>query len=353
MTDTTAVDTTAMDTSAVNTTAVEADLIVVGGGPAGCAAVVMAAGLGMRSVLVDPGEALCRTLERIPVVGNVLGFSTGPALAAAITADVARSGLCRVELGRRAVRIGAYEDGVEVTAVPTGASGSGLLLTAPYAVVATGVGPLRPEDVGWIDGREGLVLPPLWEADPAALTGRTALVLGADRPLGTLLRAHPGLESRFVVACPPGDAYKAEEIAQDPRVELVPVRHLTLVPPSPGDPPVLGEPPVPEASLTAEAPLTAEVLTVEGDRRTLTCHRGFRNLGSGPTPPGGDLSADASGYCPPSRQHPRVFTAGDLRSARFQRIATAMGSGSEAALGAYYASRDLPTEVTDDASPRA
>ncbi|MGO4748467.1 pyridine nucleotide-disulfide oxidoreductase [Streptomyces sp. 2MCAF27] len=340
-------DTSAVNTTAVNTTAVEADLIVVGGGPAGCAAVVMAAGLGMRSVLVEPGEALCRTLERIPVLGNVLGFSTGPALAAAITADVARSGLCRVELGRRAVRIGAYEDRVEVTAVPTEASGSGLLLTAPYTVVATGVGPLRPEDVGWIDGREGLALPPLWEADPAALTGRTALVLGADRPLGTLLRAHPGLASRFVVACPPGDAYKAEEIAQDPRAELVPVRHLTLVPPSPG------EPPVPEAPLTAEMPLTAEVLTVEGDRRTLTCHLGFRNLGSGPTPPGGDLSADASGYCPPSRQHPRVFTAGDLRSARFQRIATAMGSGSEAALGAYYASRDLPTEVTDEVPPRA
>ncbi|MGY0059108.1 pyridine nucleotide-disulfide oxidoreductase [Streptomyces sp. LZ34] len=331
----------------------EADLIVVGGGPAGCAAVVMAAGLGIRSVLVESDEALCRALERIPVLGNVLGFSTGPALAAAITADVARCDLCRVVVGRRAVRIGAYEDRVEVTTVPAKASGSGLLLTAPYAVVATGVGPLRLEDAGWIDGQEGLALPPLWEANPATLTGRTALVLGADRPLGTYLRAHPGLESRFVVACPPGDAYKAEEIDQDPRVELVPVRHLTLARPS------SEEPTVPEASLTAEAPsvpgepLTAEVLTAEGDRRTLTGHRGFRNLGSGPTPPAGDLSPDASGYCPPSRQHPRVFTAGDLRSARFQRIATAMGSGSEAALGAYYASRGLPTEVTDDVPPRA
>ncbi|MDX3226181.1 pyridine nucleotide-disulfide oxidoreductase [Streptomyces sp. ME19-01-6] len=335
------------ETSAVDAVGGEADLIVVGGGPAGCAAVVMAAGLGMRSVLVESDEALCRALERIPVLGNVLGFSTGPALAAAITADVGRCDLCRVELGRRAVRIGAHADRVEVATVPARASGPGLLLTAPYAVVATGVGPLRLEDAGWIDGHEGLALPPLWEADPAALTGRTALVLGADRPLGTYLRAHPGLESRFVVACPPGDAYKAEEVAQDPRVELVPVRHLTLAPPS------SGQLRVPETPLSAESPLTAEVLTVEGDRRTLTGHRGFRNLGSGPMPPGGDLSAEASGYCPPSHQHPRVFTAGDLRSARFQRIATAMGSGSEAALGAYYASRGLPTEVTDDVPPRA
>ncbi|MES4900986.1 MULTISPECIES: pyridine nucleotide-disulfide oxidoreductase [unclassified Streptomyces] len=338
-------DAATMDVAAVEAAAVEADLIVVGGGPAGCAAVVMAAGLGMRSVLIESDESLCRGLERVAVLGNVLGFATGPALAAAIRADVARSDLCRVELGRRAVRIGAHEDRVEVTTVPAEAPGSALLLTAPYAVVATGVGPLRLEDAGWIDGRQGLVLPPLWEADPAALSGRTALVLGADRPLGTFLRAHPDLESRFVVACPPGDAYKAEEIAQDPRVELVPVRRLTLASPPPEEQP--GEPP------TADAPLTAEVVTVDGERRTLTGHLGFRNLGSGPTPPGGDLSTDSSGYCPPSRQHPRVFTAGDLRSARFQRIATAMGSGSEAALGAYYASRGLPTVVTDDVPPRA
>ncbi|MDT0545967.1 FAD-dependent oxidoreductase [Streptomyces lonegramiae] len=330
------------ETETETETTMDADLIVVGGGPAGCAAVVMAAGLGIRSVLVESDESLCRALERVPVLSNVIGFATGPALAAAIRADVARSGLCRAELGRRAVRIDAHEDRVEVATVPAGAAtGPGLLLTAPYAVVATGVGPLRPEDAGWIGGHRGLELPPLWEADPAALAGRSALVLGADRPLGTYLRAHPGLESRFVVACPPGDAYKAEEIAQDPRVELVPVRHLTLMLPAPGEPP------------SSEAPVMAEALTMEGERRPLTGHRGFRNLGSGPTPPGGDLSADASGYCPPALQHPRVFTAGDLRSARFQRIATAMGSGSEAALGAYYASRGLPTEVTDDVPPHA
>lgn len=329
----------------------DADLIVVGGGPAGCAAAVMAAGVGMRSVLVESDGALCRVLERIPVVGNVLGFSAGPALAAAIRADVADRDLCRVELGLRVVRIDAHEDRVEVTTEPAKGTGSGpsapvpSRLTAPYAVVATGVGPLRPQDAGWIDGGRGLEAPPLWEADPAALAGRTALVLGADRPLGTYLRAHPGLESRFVVACPPGDAYKAEEIADDPRVELVPVRRLTLVPPSPGPATSPGDPVATRAPVTARARVTAEVLTVEGDRRTLTGDRAFRNLGSGPVAPGGDLFADASGYCPPSRQHPRVFTAGDLRSARFQRIATAMGSGSEAALGAYYASRGLPTRV--------
>ena len=37
------------------------------------------------------------------------------------------------------------------------------------------------------------------------------------------------------------------------------------------------------------------------------------------------------------RSSPRIRTAGDLRAAQFQRIATGQGSGAEAVLAAYYA----------------
>ncbi|MET8178526.1 FAD-dependent oxidoreductase [Streptomyces sp. NPDC005336] len=306
----------------------DTDLLIIGGGPAGCAAAVMAASLEMRSVLIESDDALCGALRRIPVVGNVLGFTSGPGLAAAIEADVARCDPCRVSLGRRATRVDAFDDRVEVTVEPARAHAS--RLTAPHAVVATGVGPLGPEDVGWLSGAEGRALSPLWEADPAELADRTVLVLGADRPLGTLARAHPELTTRLLVAYPPEDAYKTEEIRRDSRVEPVAVRRLEFGSSSAAAPP---------------APITAEVLTVEGERRTLTAEIAFLNLGSAPAPPGGAVAVDPSGYCPPARQHPRVFTAGDLRSARFQRIATAMGSGGEAALGAYYASRGLPTDI--------
>ncbi|MFE5123168.1 FAD-dependent oxidoreductase [Streptomyces sp. NPDC056669] len=307
----------------------DTDLLIVGGGPAGCAAAVMAASVGMRSVLIESGDAVCGSLRRIPVVSNVLAVANGPDLAAAIEADLARCDLCRVELGSRATLIDAFDDRVEVTVEPVAPMGSvrgrGARLTAPYAVVATGVGPLDPEGAGWLGGVAGRALPPLWEADPAAIDGRTVLVLGADRPLGTVARAHPELRTRFVVAYPPEDAYKTEEIRRDSRVELVAVRRLELGPSS--------------------APVNAEVRTVEGERRVLTADLVFLNLGSAPAPPAGAVAADRSGYCPPGSQHPRVFTAGDLRSVRFQRITTAMGSGGEAALGAYYASRGLPTET--------
>ncbi|MGP3944859.1 FAD-dependent oxidoreductase [Streptomyces sp. 6N106] len=307
----------------------DTDLLIVGGGPAGCAAAVMAASVGMRSVLIESGDAVCGALRRIPVVSNVLGATNGPDLAAAIEADLARCDLCRVELGSRATLIDAFDDRVEVTVEPLApvgsARGRGARLTAPYVVVATGVGPLGPEGAGWLGGVAGRALPPLWEADPAAIDGRTVLVLGADRPLGTVARAHPELRTRFVVAYPPEDAYKSEEIRRDSRVELVAVRRLEFGPSS--------------------APVTAEVRTVEGERRVLTADLAFLNLGSAPAPPAGAVATDRSGYCPPGLQHPRVFTAGDLRSVRFQRITTALGSGGEAALGAYYASRGLPTRT--------
>ncbi|NEE06615.1 FAD-dependent oxidoreductase, partial [Streptomyces sp. SID7499] len=35
-------------------TPLDTDLIIIGGGPAGCAAARMAAGVGMRSILVEP-----------------------------------------------------------------------------------------------------------------------------------------------------------------------------------------------------------------------------------------------------------------------------------------------------------
>ncbi|MFJ7631589.1 NAD(P)/FAD-dependent oxidoreductase [Streptomyces sp. NPDC097595] len=286
----------------------DTDLLVIGGGPAGCAAVRMAAGVGLRTVLVEPGR-LCRNLYRIPALDNVLGGHTsGPALADAITAEVMGTGLCRLELGCYVNELRAGDDHVAVT-LDTGAR-----FTAPYAVVATGVGPLQPRDVPWITAPDGLTLPPLWQA--GAEEGRTLLVLGGDRPTGTFLRAHQDTGTRLLVAYPAADAYKTDEIRDDPRVTLVPVEHLTLSG-------------------------AAEVTAPEDLRRTLAADAVFLSLGSAPAAPPGDLVRGPDGYCAPADQHPRVLVAGDLRSARYQRIMTAFGSGSEAALHAYYAGRDL------------
>ncbi|MFD7721794.1 FAD-dependent oxidoreductase, partial [Streptomyces sp. NPDC059814] len=180
----------------------DTDLITIGGGPAGCAAARMAASVGMRSILIEP-DRLCRNLYRIPALNNVLGgYTSGPELADSIVAELKSTELCRLELGRRVTELRADGDQVTVT-IDTGAR-----LTAPYAVVATGVGPLQPRDVTWITAPDGLTLPPLWQADADDAQGRTLLVLGGDRPIGTFLRANPTTDTRLLVAYPAADAYK-------------------------------------------------------------------------------------------------------------------------------------------------
>lgn len=291
------------------------DLLIVGGGPAGCAAAVMAASLAMRSILIE-ADALCGKLQHIAAVNNVVGgHASGPELGAAIARDVARTELCTVELGVRATEICVYNDRVTV------ATDSGRRLEAPYVVVATGVGPLPVGEAPWLTVATEAMPPTLWGARISDASRGVLLVLGADRPLGTFLRAHPALDATVVVAYPPEDAYKVDEVRNDPRVTLLPVTALTL---RPGDGPQF----------------TAEWTDRQGHVGAATTEAAFLNLGSAPTPPPGDLAQGPDGYCPPDQQHPRILTAGDLRASRYQRITAATGSGAEAALRAYYTELD-------------
>jgi thioredoxin reductase (NADPH)/alkyl hydroperoxide reductase subunit F len=294
----------------------DTDLLIVGAGPAGCAAALMAASVGMRSLLIE-SDALCGKLRHIGAVDNVPGgFTGGPALASAIAEDIERTAPCSVAIGTRVVDVQAGDDAVTAT------SDSGSRLTAPYAVVATGVGPLGPSDVSWLTVREGCALPTLWGATLEGQAAGPLLVLGADRPLGTFLRTHPDLDAPVLVAHPPEDDYKAEEVRGDPRVTLLPVAALTL-------------------QAADGRAVTGTWVRRDGQAARVTAAAAFLNLGSAPGPPAGSLSRDALGYCPPRDQPARILVAGDLRSARFQRIAAAIGSGSEAALCAYYAAQGL------------
>jgi thioredoxin reductase (NADPH)/alkyl hydroperoxide reductase subunit F len=290
------------------------DLVIVGGGPAGCAAAVMGASVGMRSVLVE-ADTLCGKLRHIAAVGNVVGGHTsGPELAAAIAADVGRAELCEVVLGARVTEVRAYGDHVSVT------TDTGRTIDASYAVVATGVGPVTVQAASWLTTATDVDLPSLWGAEIPDTAPGSLLVLGADRPLGTFLRAHPALDATVTVAYPPDDDYKVGEVRADPRVTLLPVTRLSV----------------------SDDGSTARWVDREGRPGSTTADAVYVNLGSAPAPPPGALLPDRSGYCPPDRQPPRILPAGDLRSPRFQRIMTATGSGSEAALRAYYDLQGVP-----------
>jgi hypothetical protein len=268
----------------------------------------MAASLDMAAVIVEP-KSLCHKLETISSLANVLpGYATGTELATKIRHDIANASGCKV-LKRRAIHVRTVHDHVEV------GLDSDDKLTAPNVVVATGVEPLAVSEVDWIATDVG-DLPPLWHATPADLADAEIIVLGVDRPLGTLLRSLPDIDTRLIVVYHPEQHYKASEVSREPRVVLRPTWHASL-------------------EATIDGKFRLRTASTNGDRID-TATRAFANLGSRPVVPGGDLVTGSDGYCLPDRQHPRVLIAGDLRSARYQRIMTAFGTGAEAALTAYY-----------------
>ncbi|MFG2463364.1 FAD-dependent oxidoreductase [Streptomyces sp. NPDC048523] len=296
----------------MNARACDTDVLVVGAGPAGVAAAVMAASLNLRTTVVEAGQVGGK-LHRIGALENVLGnWSSGPQLAEALSVDLERlekAGRCMLVRGL-AVRVSGQNDRAELVL------DDGRVLTAEVIVVAAGVTDLAPTDVNWITASAEFSAPPLWRTTPQDLTART-YILGADRPLGTWLRAHPNVTTTLHVLCPPADAYKAAEVEHDGRVRLVSISHAAITKPRYGD------------------GWTIEVAGRDGAKTTYAATSVLNNLGNKPMAVDG-LNSGEDGYCSPHEQHRRIRIAGDLRSSRFQRITTAQGSGAEAVLAYYY-----------------
>ncbi|PJM98567.1 oxidoreductase [Streptomyces sp. CB01201] len=296
----------------MSTPSFDADVLVIGAGPAGVAAALMATSLNMK-VLVVEADGVGGKLQTIGALENVSGnWTTGPQMAKALAGDLSRieqTGRCSL-VRSRAAGVRGHSDRAEVVLADS------RVLTAQAVVVGTGVTAMTPADTDWISAAPSLSTPPLWRARPEQVGPRT-YVLGGDRPLGTWLRAHPQSSATLHVLAPPTDDYKLAEVSGDDRVRVVPVSHVTVSQARPG------------------AEFIVEVENRHGERSGYAATAVLSNLGNRPAALEG-LKVDAGGYCPPEMQHLRIFIAGDLRSGRFQRISTAQGSGAEAALAYYY-----------------
>ncbi|MFE4177132.1 FAD-dependent oxidoreductase [Streptomyces sp. NPDC056909] len=296
----------------MSTPSLDADILIVGAGPAGVAAALMATSLNMK-VLVVEADSVGGKLQTIGALENVSGnWTTGPQLTEALAADLSRleqAGRCSL-VRSRAVGVKGHSDRVEVLLADA------QVLTAQAVVVGTGVTPMAPADTNWISAVPSLSTPPLWRAKPEQV-GPQTYVLGGDRPLGTWLRAHPQSSATLNVLAPSTDDYKLAEVSGDDRVRVIPVSHVSISQPH------------------HSADFIVEVENREGERSTYAATAVLSNLGNRPAALDG-LTVDEAGYCPPEIQHARIFIAGDLRSGRFQRITTAQGSGAEAALAYYY-----------------
>ncbi|MFJ5120973.1 FAD-dependent oxidoreductase [Kitasatospora sp. NPDC088548] len=282
-------------------TTTDAQILIVGAGPAGCNAATMAASMGMNSLLIDPAATPGGTLWRIGNLTNFPGCSDGPSYAQVLREALARiDGYC-THVRATVVRIEAAEDHVRAVLA------DGTSLVGELLIASTGTRPAKAHEVGWITCNHDF--PTLTSSTPDDLGART-VVLGGDRPLGTWLRTHPEAGQKLTVCHTAGEAYKVDEVRHDERVKLLQVRRVTV---------------------TGDGPFEVLFVLADGTHEVAEADSVLANVGNvASSIPG--LGVDPDGFCPPAAQHPRVLTAGDLTARVGQRVATAVGAGAGAPL---------------------
>lgn len=289
------------------------DIVIVGGGPAGISALLMAESLGVDALLIECSE-LGGRLSWIGNLTNVPGFVSGEDMRITLRDQVMR--LHRSLLRDRVNSVQRRPDNTFLLRCT-----SGLLVHCKRVVWAAGLRlrtiyehPLLTLDDSAAEQETFLIAP---EFDKISQHERV-LVVGADRPLGTLLRTVPGLSANVSVLSLPGEDYKLAEVLKAyPELDVTRCRRARIDH-SPGD------------------VLVAQTLTATGTvHRTATLV--VTNLGSLPNlePLGELVDMNTAGY--PKLPHPLgVSYVGDVAHESHQRISVALGEGAGAALDHYY-----------------
>lgn len=294
-------------------TEVETELAVVGAGPAGCAAALMADSVGVSCVLLERG-AVGGRLRSVPEILNMPGVADdGPSFADRMVRQLARADVAQLRVDVETIR--PDEGGVVLSG-----GHSDVSVRARWLVWAAGLVPLRLVDhpsvtVADEDFSEMMLL---GENFDHVASADGVVIVGADRPVSTFFRSTQARSPDVTVVCMLGEEYKLDELRLvAPHVRVVTAGHVTVEP--------TGQTRCRVTVETREGPCSlGEVLVVT-------------NLGSAPnTAPIADLvDVDASGYPAGSTAAP-ITCVGDVAHVSHQRAAIAIGDGARSALSYYY-----------------
>lgn len=290
----------------------EYDVLIIGGGPAGCTAGLYAARAGLRALVLtgsEPGGQLgvTETVENCPGIGAV----NGPDLAAAMLENARQAGAevrmeqaASLDLNARTVRTSAGEYRGKALIYAAGA--------APRTLDVPGEAALRGRGVSFCAACDG----PLFRGKDVAVIGGGSSAAAEALTLSRLCRRVWLVHRR--------DALRAERryLAQ-----LEAAENITLV-----------------WNAGTEAILGQERVTglayrdlPTGERRELACDGVFIAVGRRPNTEllQGQLTLDRDGYVPAGEdtrtEVPGVFAAGDVRAKPLRQIVTAAADGAVAA----------------------
>lgn len=289
------------------------DVVIVGGGPAGCSAGLYAARAGLRTLVLTGGEpggqlGVADTVENYPGAG-VRG---GPELAADMRRDAQQAGtefrneraseVCLRE-GRVRTGQGTYQGRALIYAAGA----------APRKLEIPGEEALRGRGVSWCAACDG----PFFKGKDVAVVGGGSSAAAEALTLSRLCRRVYLLHRR--------DTLRAERRLTE---QLEKAENITFL-----------------WNVQAAAILGAKAVTGiayrelrSGQRRELPCAGVFIAAGRKPNTEllQGQLELDAGGYIPADETTqtavPGVFAAGDVRTKAVRQVVTAAADGAVAAL---------------------
>ncbi|MDL5485990.1 NAD(P)/FAD-dependent oxidoreductase [Microbacterium wangruii] len=316
----------------------DADVVVIGGGPAGLAAAIYAASEGLSTVLLEsvaPGGQAASTAR----IENFLGFPFGVSGGDLI----GQASLQAIKFG---VRVCAPCEAVGLTPTPTGVRvelADGRAIDGRAAIVTSGAAYRRLHLDRWEDFERSAIHYAATPLELKQVAGSPVVVVGGANSAGqaALYLASSGSPVHLVVR---GDdlgarmsSYLVERIAEDPRIQVHTRSHLV--------------------GLEGEESLEAVQIDTVGDvaARGVFCfigadpatawlpriardEAGFIRTGTDVTSPArriwGPLGREP---LPFETSIPRVFAAGDVRRGSMKRVAAAVGEGSSAVASVHRA----------------
>lgn len=295
-----------------------ADLVVVGGGPAGLAAATNAASEGLRTILVE-AERLGGQAGMTSRIENFFGFSsiTGPSLAARAVRQARKFGVTIVT--GRVLSIEAPYAPWKLLSTDTG-----LEFITPAVLLATGLRfrELPAENAPTYHGRGlyyGAGAIDLLTA-PQQFDGKDVVVVGAGNAAGqaaTFLAKHA---QKVIMVVRGADlttsAYLTRRITKHRRIEVKTQAEIVAV----------------YGNDTVEGIR----LTCHGRPEERPVHGAFVFIGAAPDCGWANVGLDDHGFVvtghnptlPLETTRPGVFAAGDIRAGAVRRVGVAVGEGS-------------------------
>lgn len=290
------------------------DVVIIGAGPAGCSAALMAKSLNLSFMIIEKEKEIGGQLKVIEHFSNFFSeLGSGRDLRNAIHQQFLKMEIRPINA--MAQEIVAIKSAWQV------ALSSGMLLECDVVVIATGASDVLATDHPLIEHAE-IDMKPFYMCNAKKLSGKKVLIIGGDRPLYTVASAN---KDRFtdvhatVLALPESWHISSSE-SLSKLYRIINVERILSI-------------------KKVKDKVECVFLNKDGVNET-TADRVYMNLGKKPN---SDLIKnhvvlDSNGYVmnPFEYEIKKLYVVGDVAHMRYQRIATAVGEGSRVILDYYY-----------------